>query len=471
MLFVESRTTESTIDQRLRLALLERLQEERGLLPLIRSTRLRCYETALLGAERAEELEQSLAASFAAEEDSAYVRGDIFCFEEFVLFIIFDDEEGARRGMRAGIVYESEMTDAHKELDAFCRNVGEALNSVRGSTDGYVLERIEWRQCGPDEMPGFEGFSAGSETDVEAGLATQTTREASRAAEVLEETGARKLLRRIREAHADGSVPDLLSSLKGKTETEALMRRLAEVGLLRREVVISCRQSGRSLFRLPSPDALPVITTSNAICSECGANIADEKIDELVVPTDVAATLLEDGSWLNSRLRSSLMQLGVPQEQIINGPISVDGEAYMMVRVCHEPFLFVLKDGDVTGAHARHALGKQNETEATHLIVVATGKIQDDARTRLREHARRRSRSGSLVEVLMIETVETASVELQQAFERVSLRAVAEELSALDASLGLSVGQMLAARFRLMRRSDGLKDIAASTVGALTGSL
>jgi hypothetical protein len=47
MLFVESRTTESTIDQRLRLALLERLQEERGLVPLIRSTRLRCYETAL----------------------------------------------------------------------------------------------------------------------------------------------------------------------------------------------------------------------------------------------------------------------------------------------------------------------------------------------------------------------------------------------------------------------------------------
>lgn len=468
MLFVESRTTESTIDQKLRLRLLDRLQE-RGLVPLIRSMRLRCYETALLGADRAEELEQRLAAATATEEDTAYVRGDIFCFEEFVLFLIFDDEEGARRGTRAGIVYEAEMTDARKELDAFCHNVVEAFNAARGSADAYVLETIEWRQCGPDEMPGFEGFTAAAgETD--AGGLKETAGEASRAAEVLEETGARRLLRRIREAHADGSVPDLLSSLKGKTETESLMRRLADAGLLRREVVISCRQSGRSLFRLPTPDALPAITASNAICSECGANIADEKIDELVVPTDVAATLLEDGSWLNSRLRTALMQLGVPAEQIVNGPVSVDGEAYMMVRVCHEPFLFVLKDGDVTGAHARHALGKQNETEAPHLIVVATGKIQDEARTRLREHARRRSRSGSLVEVLLIETVETASAELQQAFERVSMRAVAEELSALDASLGLSAGQLLAARFRLMQRSDALKDIASSAVGALTGS-
>ncbi len=471
MLFVESRTAESIVDSSLRLALLERLQE-RGLVPLIRSIRLHCYESALLGAERAAEMEQALAAQTSTEEDAPYVRGDIFCFEDFVLFLIFDDEEGARQGTRAGIVYEAEMTDARKELDAFCRNVSEALTAVGDSrAAGGALETIEWQQCGPDELAGFESFAAAREGDGASSGASEVTHEMARAVEVLEEAGARRLLRRIREAHADGSVPDLLSSLQGKTETEALMRRLASAGLLRREVVISCRQSARSLFRLPTPDALPAITASNAICSECGANIADEKIEELVVPTDVAARLLEDGSWLNSRLRSALVQLGVPEEQIIEGPVSVDGEAYMIVGVCREPFLFVLKDGDVTGAHARHALGKQNETEAPHLVVVATGKIQDEARTRLREHARRRSRSGSLVEVLLIETIETAPVELQQAFARVSNRAVAEELSALDSSLGLSAGQMLATRFQLMRRSGALKDLAASAGGALTGSL
>jgi hypothetical protein len=246
---------------------------------------------------------------------------------------------------------------------------------------------------------------------------------------------------------------------------------LAESGLLRRELVISCRKVERALFRLPSPDALASITASSAICSECGANIADEKIEELVVPTSMAATLLEDGSWLAGRLRSTLLRLGVSEEQIIAGPIAGDGEAYMIANVCREPFLFALKDGDVTLAQARHALARQNETEATHLVVVSTGRIHDEARARLREHARRRSRSDSLVELLLIEGVEAATNELRQAFERVSSRVLADELSALDASLGLNVGHMLTTRFRLMRRPAALTDLAASAVGALAGSL
>jgi hypothetical protein len=469
MLFVESKTSETSVDHALRLPLLERLQE-RGLAPLIRSTRLHCYETALLGPDRAGEMERNLAAWADAEEESHYVRGDVFCFEDFVLFLIFRDEHGVGAGMRAGIIYEASMEDADKELDSFCRNVSEALIAARGQAANSQFEAIEWQAREPDEITGLDSF--GVEQEAEAMPARQEiTGEVARAAEVLDDLGARRLLRLISEAHADGSVVELLAGLKGRTESEALVRRLADAGLLRREVVISCRQVGRPLFRLPSPDALAVILASNAICSECGTTIANEKIEELVVPTAVAATLLEDGSWLSRRLHSMLLQLGLPEEEITTGPISAEGEAYMMVNVCHEPFLFVLKDGDITGAHARHALGRQNEMEAPHLVVVATGKIQDEARTRLREHARRRSRSGSEVEVLLIEGVETAAGELQQAFERVSNRALAEELSALDASLGMSVGHMLTTRFRLMQHSDALKDLAASAVGALAGSL
>lgn len=471
MLFVESMTSESNVDHTLRLPLLEKLQE-RGLVPLIRSTRLHCYETALLGPERAGEMEKSLAAWTDAEEESHYVRGDLFCFEDFVVFLVFRDEHGVGAGMRAGIVYEPDMDDAGEELESFCRNVSDALIAARGGAANYMLESIEWKARVKEEMPGLENFVVEQAAGADMGeVRKEGTTEAMRAAEFLEDIGARRLLRQISEAHADGSVAELLASVKGKTETEASIRRLAETGLLRREVVISCRQVGRALFRLPSPDVLAVILASNAICSECGANIADEKIEELVVPTDVAAILLEDGSWLSNRVRAILLQLGVPEEQIITGPVSADGEAYMMVNVCRELFLFVLKDGDVTGGHARHALNKQNETEATHLVVVSTGKIQDEARARLREHAKRRSRTESLIEVLLIEGVETAANDLQQAFERVSSRTLAEELSALDPSLGLSVGHLLTTRFRMMQHSDDLADLAASAVGALAGSL
>lgn len=480
MLFVESKTSESRVDHAQRLPLLERL-EERGLVPLIRSARLHCYETALLDADHAGEMEQLLAAWTDAEEDSHYVRGDVFCSEDFVLFLVFRDEHGVGAGMRAGIIYEAEMQSSSQELDAFCRNVGEALNGALHQTANYPLDIIEWQQREPDEMAGAESFVVEQPRDTATDILaasdssssnsiSESTNEAGRAAEVLEDADARRLLRRVRDAHADGSVPELLLSLKGKTESEAVVRRLAEIGLLRLEVVISCRRGEHPLFRLPSPDALAVITASNATCSECGANIADERIEELAVPTDIAEALLEDGSWLSRRLRAVLLQLGIRTEQIINGPAAADGEAYMVANVCREPFLFVLKDGDVTGTHARHALGRQNEMEAPHLVVITTGRIQDEARTRLREHARRRSRSGSEVEVLLIEGLETLAGELQQAFERVSSRTLSEELSALDSCLGLSVGHMLTTRFRLRQSAGERKDLAASAVGALAGS-
>ena len=44
-------------------------------------------------------------------------------------------------------------------------------------------------------------------------------------------------------------------------------------------------------------------------------------------------------------------------------------------------------------------------------------------------------------------------------------------MSALDASLGLSVGFIIASRFRLMQKTGALKDLAESAVGALAGSL
>jgi hypothetical protein len=466
MLLIECRASESNVDFSLRLPLLERLQE-RGLVPLIRTTRLHCYETALLGTDRATEMEQSIAARASTEDDSQYIRGDIFCFEDYVLFLIFDDEENTRESMRAGIVYEPAMTNAPNELDDFCRNVSDALNRVRERESEFMLEDIEWKRCASVDRAGLESFSVAQMPEASINRQKEAAVEAPRALEILEDTSARRLLRRITLAHKDGRTADLLSGLKGKTETEALIRRLAEAGLLRREVVISCRQVERPLFRLPSPDALAVITESHAVCSDCGANIADEKIEELVVPTDIAARLLEDGSWLSKRMRAVLLQLGLSEEQIINGPISSDGEAYMIADICREPFLLALKDGDVAAAQARHALGKLIETEGEHLVVIATGRIQEEARTRLREHARRRLRSSHEVEVLLIENLEAAAGELQHAFERVSDRALADELSALNSSLGLSVGHMLTTRFRLMKRSESLTDFATPAVEAL----
>ena len=69
------------------------------------------------------------------------------------------------------------------------------------------------------------------------------------------------------------------------------------------------------------------------------------------------------------------------------------------------------------------------------------------------------------------EALLAAGVAVYAVEEDLRERALAAELCELDASLGFSAGYMIATRFRLMQRSDAIKDLAESAVGALAGSL
>jgi hypothetical protein len=205
---------------------------------------------------------------------------------------------------------------------------------------------------------------------------------------------------------------------------------------------------------VPSPEALSAIVSSGATCSQCARSLSDEKIDELLVPTELATRLLEEGAWLSNHMRTILNAAGLPESQIAVGPSPGEGEAHMMANVHGQPFLFVMRDGDMNTVDARRALDAAVETEASHLVVMCTGKIQEDARLRLREQARRRSR-GSGLEVIILEGADAELDELQLAFEHVAQTALSEELFELDSSLGFNAGVLVNARFRLMQRTEG----------------
>src|SRR3712207_8188902 len=86
MLFVESRTADLNVEKRLRTPVLEALRR-RGLVPLIRSARLHFFEQAAAGPQHARQLERALEERAAAEGEEPYVRGDLFCFEDFVHYL------------------------------------------------------------------------------------------------------------------------------------------------------------------------------------------------------------------------------------------------------------------------------------------------------------------------------------------------------------------------------------------------
>jgi hypothetical protein len=289
------------------------------------------------------------------------------------------------------------------------------------------------------------------------------------AASKLEDESARVFLRTARNAHQEGYAAKLLT---GNTESQQVpIQRLEDAGLVEREVQISCRKTGHALFRLPNPHALAVVTVSDATCSECGAPVADENVEEVIAPTQLASSLLEDGSWLVSRLHYSLREMGVPEREIALGPSEGNGYGQLMANICGEPFLMVTRDGDLTPAFARWAVDLELDTEASHLVIVATGRIHKEAGMLLHNHSQRRVSGGQDFEMIIADDAASAGRELEAALERVSQRVVAEQLCVLDGSAGFSVSRLVLTKFQLLRAkapqpAEVVTDIAPLTLAA-----
>jgi hypothetical protein len=458
MLLLASRILDHELNDEGRLRLLLKLRE-REFIPLIRSARLSCFEQALAGDLPAEEMERLVAASVESSAQTPYVQGDIFCFSDHVFFLLFGGREYGPARMRAGIVYEARTAEPMRKLNHFCQAISLCIEEAGGrdveaDAEGGT-QLVHWRQDWPAPQDGFIRFVVKQDPDVLSAVACrENSRERVRAARLLEDSETRDFLRRAKEAYAEGypvCASAGASAAAGLNEFAA--DKLSEAGLLRREVLVSCRKSGHTLFSLPSADALAVVTISQARCSECGTPIADEKVEEVFAPTQFSHVLLEDGAWLVNRLHCVLRELGISESEIVVEPPAGDGEARMMARVCDESFLVVMRDGDLTPAFARRAINTKLETDARHLLIVATGKIHNEGRASLLGFANRMERGGNDFELMIADGAEAAAYELRRAFERVSHKALAEQLCELDSSLGLSVPHIIEARFQLLENA------------------
>ena len=451
MLFLESKTLNHSLDPAARLTLLADLLE-RNLVPVIRSQRLRSFEDVLLGVDHIGEMEKALVASTESTTGEPYVRGDFFSFDDYILFLVFEDDDDSSSFIRAGIVYEANTPEPFRKLDTFCQEIRSLLNLQNAG---------DWQTSTPAMPQGFRTFVERQDADsLYTSLRKETMSKRILAASKLEDETARVFLRTARNAHQEGYAAKLLT---GHTESPNVpIQRLEDAGLVEREVQISCRKTGHALFRLPNPHALAVVTVSDATCSECGAPVADENVEEVIAPTQLATSLLEDGSWLVSRIHYLLREMGVPEREIAVGPSEGTGYGQMMANICGESFLIVTRDGDLTPAFARWVIDLEIDTEASHLVIVATGRIHKEAGMLLQNHSRRRVSSGQDFEMIIADDASSAGRELEQALERVSQRVVAEQLCVLDGNVGFSVSRLVLTKFQL-RRTAAPKDAEVVT--------
>ncbi len=463
MLFIQSNNLALSLDEGERLRLLDAL-EARELAPLIRASRRRRFELLAAGvgdaaATRAAvaQFEREGAARRAALNEktpgggAAYTPGEIFCVDDCVLFVVFG--ASAEDGLTTGIVYGIETKEPLTKLDRFCRDVREALVKAGQGGAGGDEELFElpcWKTRAPRVPQGLARFMAIQPTDFAVAAKLKGgAREFTRASELMEEQTVRSFLRRVQEMRREGYTPRRLFAEAATLGGGVSLERMLDAGLLEREVRVSCRKSGHALFDLPTPDSLAAITISKAKCSLCAAPVADEVIEETINPTWLAVSLLEDGGWLNNRVYKLIRSLGVPDSEIATGPASTHGESYLAADVCGNSYLFVTKDGDLTPACARRIVETVAETEATHLVVITTGAVEDEGRLRLYEFAWRRARIGQDLDTTLVEGLDGARREIEHTFERALHRQLSRHLHPLDAALGFSASNFVLDWFKL----------------------
>ncbi len=453
MLFIESKTLACRVDEAARLRLLDELQTS-GFTPLIRSTRRRAFE--LLCAPRAGEQLGELVAEFErhalAARTGAYTPGELFCTEDHVLFLIFNEPE--RGGINAGIIFDIETGNPLHALDLFCQKIQTCFPPPRATHEDAATDEQNlsaWETQSRPVPQSLARFIAIQDSEVvRVARCREGASERLLAAELLQDRSVRDFLSRAQEARREGYAPRML---KGELSAVhgASLERLTEAGLLQRDVRVSCRQTGHALFDLPSADALALITLSRAKCSLCAAAVADEVVEEVLNPTPLAAHLLSDSAWLANLIYQTVRQLGLPDSEIVAGPASAHGESHLIANVCGDSFLFVIRDGDLSPAFARRIVEAVGATEPTHLAVVVNGQVEELGRIRLYEYVWRRARAGHDFDVMILEGINGVQKELERAFARAVRRALARQLFPLDASLGVSASDFVLARFKLLR--------------------
>lgn len=454
MLFIQSNSLALAPEEGGRLRLLDAL-DGRGLKSLIRSTRRQLFGALAGRPEEASELERLCASRAGVAGKGAYTPGELFNGGDCLLALVF----GAGGGeTTASIVYDLNTAEPLARLERFCRDVDEALASVKEVTAAAASSSSSasdsqarlplWRPRARGAGQGLARFTAiQPEEFVRAAAAMRGGRELARASEMLEERAVRDFLKRVEVLRREGYTPRRLLA-EANSQGNVSVERMLEAGLLEREIRVSCRKHGHALFDLPSPDSLAAVTISRAKCSMCAAPVADEVVEETFSPSRLAVALLADGGWLANRVYRIVRSLGVSESDISTGPPTPHGESYLAAEVCGSSFIVVSRDGDLTPAFARRAAELVEETEATHLVAVVTGSAEDEGRMRLYEFAWRRARGGRDLDATVVEGLDNARTEFERAFSRAVRRELARTLFPLDAALGLPAAAFALEWFR-----------------------
>ncbi len=266
----------------------------------------------------------------------------------------------------------------------------------------------------------------------------------------------------IRDLERVGSltVSDLPKVL-GEAQGTAVAGRLGELrnlGLIQSEYVIVCSRTGNAVLRTDDPNKLQKMAPDWMKCA-CGRPLNEERVDQVIVPTDRATALNDKGRWMTTLATAILPKLGIGREQVIidASPAGTD----IVLDLSGDLVLVVLKDREFNLADAYAFNAKVSRIKAAEGVIVSNEGLSGDAKKLVQEElGPQRARIADPFRISFVEGVQGLEHELGRVVERRRRQYFLRALGDLATIQGLNIGQLALAKVEAGGRAG--KDLAVT---------
>jgi hypothetical protein len=256
------------------------------------------------------------------------------------------------------------------------------------------------------------------------------------AAELLSQKEVRTLAIAIKQA-GGLLVGDLSRQLRpeSRERTEQIRDFLLNNEIITAETVVICKKTNAQVSRVPDQSVLVALAREGLRCA-CGNTITDEKVDTAVSISDRGQWLLDGSHWFTLLLINTLIECGVPLDQILVDQVAGGDEMDCIADLGGEIALFELKDKEFSLGNAYSFGAKIGIIEPRYSVIVTTEYVGNDAKEHF-ARSRRRSREGWMVSdesgseqtVFYIEGMDNFKSGLMDLISRASLAHAEEALS------------------------------------------
>lgn len=326
---------------------------------------------------------------------------EVFCLQGNYLFLISPTEDfpemiydrfsryalhdPARFGrIQMGITSKGEVS--REMLEKFQLDV---VQAIKNHVDGRKLrgKTFEWIADPPlgRTLALFLGESTeeGIASRFQYSEAAYSTEEIACVA-VLEKDSCRRMLQSVL---TRGRISSEVAAQNGES---IAYTELLQCGLLRKEHLVSCVKDGKPLTHVSSREHLVNTTIGQLPCPECGRRFVEERIEEILIPTEMARALTSGSRWMQIWLTRELEKNHIPKEDV-KWNLHVEGgeEIDVVTSIFGNIVFFELKDREFGLGDIYPFIYRMERYAADRGMIVTTEKVSRDTKNYIEERSKK----------------------------------------------------------------------------------